>query len=199
MTVSRVRQRPTTWIIAASALTLVVLLAVWGALAHARAQGTLAPSNGTSAIRNPGLRVGQSFDFGVAIANTSADTTLTLRSVSLPNGTPAHVHLQHVVYSTIGLLGDHGWPVNSDDGPVKPTVPLDGARVAPGSKPIVVLVLMADQPGVYVIGPVTVHADVPGPLGISIPIEQTLTQFAVLCPGATESACHAAPVPGLSL
>jgi hypothetical protein len=110
---------------------------------------------------------------------------------------PSHVHLQHIVYTTIGILGSRGWPVNSDLGPAMPTVPLDGVRVPPGGIPFVVLVLMADQPGAYVVGPVTIHAEVPGPLGIPIPIEQTLTQYAVLCPGVTASVCHATHAPGL--
>lgn len=197
MVVSRVHHRRVPWLIATAVVALVGLLVTIGALVHARAQDTLAPSSRITAIRDSGLRVGQSEDFGVSIENVSSDTTLTLRSVSLPNGLPPHVHLQHVVYTTIGILGTRGWPVNSDSGPPFPTVPLDGARVPPRGQPFVVLVLMADQPGAYVVGPVTIHAEVPGPFGIPIPIEQTLTQYGVLCPGVIPSACHAAPVPGL--
>lgn len=195
--IKRVRQRRVPWQIATAVVVLVGVLLAAGAVVHARAQDTLAPNRNITAIRDHGLRVGQSDDFGVEVENASSDTTLTLRSVSLPNGLPPHVHLQHVIDTYIGLLLTSGWPVNSDEGPVFPTVPLDGARVPPGKTSFVVLVLVADQPGAYVVGPVTIHAEVPGPFGIPIPIEQTLTQYGVLCPGVSASVCHAAPVPGL--
>lgn len=197
MVVARVRHRRVPWLIATAVVALVGVLVALGALVHARAQATLAPSGPITAILDSGLRVGQPEDFGVELENVSSDTTLTLRSVSLPNGLPPHVHLQHVVYTTTGILGTRGWPVNSDSGPTIPTVPLDGARVPPGGKSFAVLVLVADRPGAYVVGPVTIHAEVPGPFGIPIPIEQTLTQYGVLCPGVTKSACDAAPVPGI--
>jgi hypothetical protein len=82
--VTRVRQRRVPWVSATTVVALVGLLVAIGAVAHARAQDTLAPSTGTTAIRDSGLRVGQSEDFGVSIENVSSDTTLTLRSVSLP-------------------------------------------------------------------------------------------------------------------
>jgi hypothetical protein len=155
--------------------------------------GLLAASHSLSVIGDPDMRVGEVFDFGVAIGNVSPDVSLVMRPATLPHGLPPHLQLLHQVLTYQGVLGDHGWPVGSLDGRHVITSPLDGARVAPGAQPIVVLAVVADRPGVYVVGPVTIHAEAPGPLGIgALPAEQTYMQYAVICIEQSRQACDAA-------
>jgi hypothetical protein len=68
-------------------------------------------------------------------------------------------------------------------------VPLAGARVPPG-------ILIADRPGLYYVGPVTVYGEVSGPLGSTLQVSHTYHQYAVLCPGQSQAACDRVPIPG---
>jgi hypothetical protein len=172
---------------------LVATLAAGGSgigLANLQADGILVPIPTVFALSDPGLTVGQPLTLAVSITNGSSSETVTLRSVRLPNGVPAHVHLLHTGYSLAGVDGARGWPLKVDVWPV------DGAKVTPHQMPFVLLVFSADQPGAYVVGPVTVHGDIPGPLGLRFGVSQTYTQYLVLCPGVSVQVCDQAHVPG---
>lgn len=174
-------------------IAAAILLVTSGIVLTRHADGLLATSHSISVIGDPGVRVGEVFDFGVAIGNVSPDVTLVMRPATLPDGVPPHLQLLHQVITYQGVLGDYGWPVGSTDGRHVVTFPLDGARVAPGAQPIVVLAVVADRPGIFTVGPVTIHAEAPGPLGIgALPAEQTYTQFAVICIEQPQQACEAA-------
>jgi hypothetical protein len=178
---------------------LTVMLVVAGllgrngviAVAQLKVQTETVLIGGGSGVRIYDRPVSTIFDFGVVIGNESHDRTLTLRSISLPNGLPAHVRLLHVVYTPDrGLIMETGWPMRGE------VVPLDGARVPPGISHSIALVLVADRPGAYAVGPVTVYGEVVGPLGSRLLVSQTAHQYAVICPGVTQAVCDSLPVPG---
>ncbi len=174
-------------------IAAAILLVTSGIVLTRHADGLLATSHSVSLIWDSGMRVGEVFDFGVGTGNVSPDVTLVMRPATLPHGLPPHLQLLHQALTYQGVLGDHGWPVGSLDGRHVITSPLDGARVAPGAQPIVVLAVVADRPGIFTVGPVTIHAEAPGPLGIgALPAEQTYTQFAVICIEQPQQACEAA-------
>ena len=176
--------------VASVVVAVTVVLGASAIVLTRHADGLLATSHSVSLIWDSGMRVGEVFDFGVATGNVTPDVTLVMRSATLPHGLPPHLQLLHQVITYHGVLGDHGWPVGSLDGRHVITSPLDGARVAPGAKPIVVLAVVADRPGTFIVGPVTIHAEAPGPLGIgALPAEQTYTQFAVICIEQSQQAC----------
>lgn len=172
------------------ALLLVGLLgrlAIVGA-AQAQAGDVFYDGGGASGTGIPGYGPGTIYDFGVEIMNGSTGQTITLRSISLPNGLPAHVKLLRVVYAlNSGMILQLGWPI--PDGVI--TVPLDGVRVPPGKGNSIVLVLVPDRPGIYIIGPVTVHGEVDGPLWSTLQVSHTFQQYVELCPGQTAAACNA--------
>jgi hypothetical protein len=88
---------------------------------------------------------GEIFDFGVEVDNGSSQT-VTLRSITLPNGIPAHVQLVHVVrLEGGGMISSMGWPLAMRTGP------LDGARLPAHGTTFIVLALTADHPGAYLI------------------------------------------------
>ena len=179
--------------VASVVVAVTVVLGASAIVLTRHADGLLATSHSISVIGDPGVRVGEVFDFGVAIGNVSPDVTLVMRPATLPHGLPPHLQLLHQVLTYQGVLGDHGWPVGSLDGRHVVTSPLDGARVAPGVKPIVVLAVVADQPGTFIVGPVTIHAEAPGPFGIgALAAEQTYPQYAVICIEQPQQACEAA-------
>jgi hypothetical protein len=176
-------------------LVVASVLARAGVIAAAQLQvqveAVLNDNGGSTAIHSESRPLSTIYDFGVDIHNGSHDRTVTLRSISLPKGLPAHVHLLHVVYTPDrGLIMAYGWPMRGE------VVPLAGARVPPGIDRSVVLVLIADRPGLYYVGPVTVYGEVSGPLGSTLQVSHTYHQYAVLCPGQSQAACDRVPIPG---
>jgi hypothetical protein len=129
--------------------------------------------------------VGGVLAFGIESANVSSNATIIMRPATLPLGLPPHVHLigQTLLFGGLGIA--RGWPPGQGETPsdVFPHYPLDGYKVRPGVGFIVGLGFRIDAPGAFLIGPMTVHAEVPlvGTSGPAVPIQVTYSQYAALC------------------
>jgi len=173
-----------------------VLLAVYS-------RNVLQEMHGTSMLDDVTLRVGQVFDFGVTFKNESMDRVVIVRSVSFPHGLPANVSLIHEsIMSPGGFLGSRGWPPQGKyHGHAFSTRRPEGFVIKANGYATVGLAFVAHAPGAYVLGPVRVRVDVPGPLGALIPVEVTYGQYGEMCIHVSRSACTRATagVPGSGL
>lgn len=140
-----------------------------------------------SLISDPTLKSSDVFDFGVEFASVAHNQIITLRSVSLPRGLPAHMYLLHEAITHTAVLGDRGWP----DTRASPVYSVDGFQLHPHEGISLLLAVTTHTSGSYILGPVTVHANVPGWLGIPVPVEMTYHQFAVLCVQVSTAECDA--------
>jgi hypothetical protein len=139
-------------------------------------------------------RVGQVVDFMVDAENSSP-RPFTLRSVGPAARVPTHLRLVHATVLTGSMFSATiGWPPRPPvGGPVYPTRSIAGYQVPAGAHVAVLLSFMADQPGVYIVGPVTFQADVVNvpalPTG-SVPVSTTEPQYLALCVQVSLQRCQ---------
>ena len=139
-------------------------------------------------ITDPTVVPGSAFVLGVAFSSVTSDRVVTLRSVRFPGGFPASLMLLGEGVSYTNVIGDRQWP----DQRAQPVYPLNGFQLQPGKSISALIAVSPQRDGTYILGPETVHAEVAAWLGISVDIEMTYPQFAVLCVRVTQAACTAA-------
>jgi len=180
------------------ATVLVLILAVLATIVGYRvttvisAGDPLQPMNGQS-LSGISLGVGTTFDYGVEFVNKTSDRTLIVQLATLPRGVPPHVHLVHqMIVGDGGFIATLGWPPR--DGPYRrfPTRSPDGYRLRPHQGAMIGLAFVADRPGTYLVGPVTIHVLVPGPFGHQFSAEHIYDQYGLLCVQVSRRACTAA-------
>ena len=155
----------------------------------------LEPMNGKSLASNGSnhLEVGTSFDYGVEFVSNTSDRTLIVQFATLPNGVPFHLRLVHqMIMGGGGFIATMGWPPRDGGGRHFPTRSPDGYRLRPHQGAMIGLAFVADRPGTYLVGPVTVHVLVPGPFGHQLSAEHTYDQYGLLCVQVSRRACAAA-------
>lgn len=197
-----ISQKSIRWFLIAI-VSIVVLASVVAFLLIPRS-GNFLMDNGTniSVIGDSTLKVHEVFDFGIEFGNISQNQVITMHMATFSKGLPAHISLLHEAImipsdqppgQTTSIIGARGWPPGSADGQSSVIHPLDGYSLAPNTPATVILALVADAPGTYVIGPVTIHAKAPGIFGSDIgtvSTEMTYTQYAVMCPQISRATCQ---------
>jgi hypothetical protein len=184
--------------LAAAVLIVVALLVVGAGIYYAhRSNATtyLVPNVASGwSVFSGALHPGDIFDVGIESGSVPSSDTIMLRPVTLPLGLPAHVRLVGEVLLLGGLGASKGWPPGRGDTPPGNFryYRLDGYKARPGLPFIIGLGLQADVAGAFLVGPVTVHAEVPlvGSSGPSIPIQVTYSQYASLCVQVPMDTCH---------
>ncbi len=170
-------------------LTLIVAYRVTAAIS---AGNVLQPMNGLS-LAYGSLRVGTIFDYGVEFVNKTSDRTLIVRLATLPHGAPPHVRLVHqMIVEGGGFISSRGWPPQNTPSTYFPTRSPNGFRLRPHQGAMLGLALVADRPGTYLVGPVTIHVLVPGPFGHRFSAEHTYDQYGLLCVQVSTRVCDAA-------
>ncbi len=180
--------------VAVFAVILVVLAAIvaYRVTTVISADDPLQPMNGVS-LSGINLRVGTTFDYGVEFVNKTWDRTLIVRPATLPRGVPLHLRLVHQMIMGEGsFIVTLGWPPR--DGPRRrfPTRWPGRYRLRPRQAATIGLAFVADRPGTYLVGPVTIHVLVPGPFGHQFSAEHTYDQYGLLCVQVSARVCKAA-------
>lgn len=142
-------------------------------------------------------------EVGPGLVNGSGFEPLLLQSISLPNGLPAHLHVENealLLYTDqpsghINEFGSGtGWPPGAQ-GYQAVIHPFAGFQLGPLSSGEGLIEFVPDQPGVYIIGPFTVHALLPGFFGSSfgsVAVEVTYKEHDAICVQVTQTICNAA-------
>ena len=183
------------------AIAAVLLVAGGIAALVLRAESYLPQYAGGGSYGPTQLQVGHVWALGAMIENTSPDTPMTLEEVRLASPLPAHVHLLHTMVTPLAALGYNDWPPAFDNGKPIPLFPVQGYRVPPGAPKALdaiataLFALVADAPGTYRVGPVTVRILAPGffgtPLG-ALPVERTYQSYGTMCVEVSQAVCDAA-------
>ncbi len=156
------------------------------------AGNVLQPMNGVS-LSGGNAPMGTTFDHGVQFVSTQRGRTLIVRPATLPNGVPPHLHLVHqMIVVGGGFIGTTGWPPQNRPRRYYPTRSPNGYRLEPHQGATIGLAFVADRPGTYLVGPVTIHVDVQGPFGRVFPSEHTYDQYGLICVQVSRQTCEAA-------
>ena len=137
------------------------------------------------------------------VVNMSRSESIILQSISFPNGLPAHLH----VGSEVIMLGSEqpsgqptdirsgsGWPPNFHGHPIL-THQLSSFQLEPLHIGEGLVEFVPDRSGIYIVGPFTIHAVLPGFLGSSIgsvQIDATYKEHIVICIQVDPTICDAA-------
>jgi hypothetical protein len=181
---------------AAVASVLVLTLVISNlAFLHARSAETYLMSDSQqpqihSGFGQTSMRVGDTFKMRVVVPSISRDATLVLRPVTFPQ---LQRHLRIVSQGAERINLPLPGRVYSQPyvGPVQAPQSIDGIRLPPGQTALVTIAIAADQPGTYVLGPVTVHADAPSVLGQPNPIAITYSIQNTMCVEVSQQTCEA--------
>lgn len=144
------------------------------------------------------LRPGQTFDWSVTfVTGNLTRMPVTLEGATFPNGLPAHLHRVHEgIMLRYGYAGATGWPPHIDH--VRyPQHALPGYRLATpaGTQVVISEGVVADRPGIYVLGPLKVRFAVAHPILGPILLRhatKTVPMYAVACYTTHDAACDAA-------
>lgn len=158
------------------------------------------------------LTPGRTFDVAVILNHPRRD--VTLQDVGFPPAQLRHLRLTHVALTQATVRGQTfmgmglDWPPKSGGAMSFPIVPLAGQRLSAGPDarnaafgaypvPYAVLILafMADAPGVYAVGPVTLKGEAvvfEGVPFITTPVVQMIGTRIVVCIQAADEECQAA-------
>jgi len=120
---------------------------------------------------------------------------LIMRSVTFPRGLPEHIQRKDegIMLNENYIIGN-GWPPHNPQATYQVSK-VDGYRIAAPFNTEVVMNegFVADRPGAYVVGPVTVNADVPREIfGMKLGYRRgsvTLSEYAILCYGVSDATC----------
>lgn len=179
--------------VAAGAVALLVggVYAAYFGAATAATADRLGVTNGSSVNSFSDLRVGEVFDLGAYVRNRS-DTTVTLRPASLST-VPRHVRLLHELFIKGPYIGSRGWPPAQGKPGARgySTARLDGYRLRPGEQGSIALGFVADHPGIYLVGPLVLHADVTGLFGLTFRASQPEGAYGLICAGVRKTRCDA--------
>jgi photosystem II stability/assembly factor-like uncharacterized protein len=136
------------------------------------------------------LRVGDTFKLRVVVPSVSHDATLILHPVTFPQ-LQRHLRITSQRAELINLPLPGRTYTQSYVGPVQSPRNIDGFRLPPGQTALITVAIAADQPGTYVLGPVTVHADAPPMLGLPNPIAITYSIQNTMCVEVSQQTCEA--------
>jgi hypothetical protein len=155
------------------------------------------PMNGSAVTGFDSVKVGETVDLGLIFGKTLTNQSVVMRPVTLPRGLPKHVRLVHMGLTTGSMfLSAYGWPPSAGSPVIFPVHRLDGYVLPPGTPAEVALGFVADRPGIFVVGPFMVHAEVPGIFGFipigRTPVEMSYHQYVVICVRVGERRCAAA-------
>ena len=189
------------------AFALAVLLSVAGwVTAHPRQ--AFAQNSSVTLASNTALNPGDAFALGIMIGNDS-DKEIVLAPMTPARNLPSGARLgDQAVLDPAEQKGHGGFILGVGWPPSKPgwsfaIHPVSGYHLPPHHQVEVVLSFMAQAPGVYIVGPFSAHATVPGilPAGLfRASIEYTYSQYGEMCVQVSAAACESAKkrVPGLS-
>jgi hypothetical protein len=169
-------------------IVLIVLLVAGTLLVNYARSGAgilLADSGGFILTGSPPLALGQPFTLLITLENI-AQRAIMMRPVTFSHDLSPHLYLRQETMKS-GPIDD---AAGSASGAPQPAVDgvVDGYQVEPRSLIVITLVFAGDAQGIYTIGPVTVHAEVPISL-FSIPIQNTYAEYGMLCVQVDQATC----------